>query len=87
MIITPIGPVFHSSKDITIVSKMGEWLVKKFSKVIEDVGKDAVVQVIMDSASNMVKACKLLVERYPHLCTAPCAAHCLHLIIEDIVKL
>ena len=54
-------------------------------KVIAEVGKANVVQIVTDNASAFVKAGKKLMQRY-HLYWTPCAAHCIDLMFEDIGK-
>jgi hypothetical protein len=46
-----------------------------------------VIQVIMESAANCVKARRLVHQQFPHITPAPCAAHCIDLALEDICKL
>jgi Protein of unknown function (DUF 659)/hAT family C-terminal dimerisation region len=43
--------------------------------------------VCTDSASNCVLAGKLIEERFPHITWAPCGAHCMDLLLEDIGRL
>jgi len=55
--------------------------------VVEEIGKDNVVQVVTDGASKFVTARKMLEEKRTKLFWSPCAAHCLDLILEDIDQL
>jgi len=54
---------------------------------ILEVGPQNVVQIITDNAANYVFAGKMLMERYPSIFWTPCAAHCIDLMLEDIVKI
>lgn len=45
------------------------------------------VQIVIDNASNYVKAGKTLMAERKKLYWTPCAAHCLDLMLEDICKL
>ena len=54
-------------------------------KVIAEVGKANMIQIVTDNASAFVKAGKKLMERY-HLYWTPCAAHCIDLMFENIEK-
>ena len=54
-------------------------------KVIAEVGKANMIQIVTDNASAFVKAGKKLMERY-HLYWTLCAAHCIDLMFEDIGK-
>ncbi|KAF0891604.1 hypothetical protein E2562_010593 [Oryza meyeriana var. granulata] len=56
-------------------------------KRIEGIGKDKVVQVVIDNGANFKAAGKLLMERIPTIFWSPCAAHCLDLMLEDIGNL
>ena len=55
-----------------------------WTKKIEEIGKDKVVQVVTDNGANFKAAGKLLMERIPTIFWSPCAAHCLDLMLEDI---
>ena len=54
-------------------------------KIIAEVEKANMVQIVTDNGSAFVKAGKKLMERY-HLYWTPCAAHYIDLIFEDIRK-
>ena len=57
------------------------------TEVVEEVGVNNVVQVIMDNAANYVAVGKLLSLKYPTIFWTPCAAHCIDLMLEDIGKI
>lgn len=42
--------------------------------------------MLSDSASNCVKAKRIVQEQYPHITVGPCAAHVWDLCLEDIAK-
>ena len=46
-----------------------------------------VIQIITDNASNYVLAGKMLEEKHKTIFWAPCAAHCIDLMLEDIGKI
>ena len=54
---------------------------------IEKIGKEKVVQVVMDSAASCVAAGKLVMEKFPSIICSPCTAHCLDLLLDDIGRL
>ena len=58
-----------------------------WTKKIEEIGKDKVVQVVTDNGANFKATGKLLMERIPTIFWSPCAAHCLDLMLEDIGNL
>ena len=85
--VTPEGAVFLGACDTSGEVKDSAYIAEKFGEQIEKVGADKVVQIITDSASNCVAARKLIAKKYPHTTCAPCAAHCVDLLLEDIGKL
>ena len=44
------------------------------------------MQVIIDNSSNYVLAGKMVEAKYKTIFWTPCAAHCIDLMLEDIVK-
>jgi hypothetical protein len=87
MVTSPKGAVFHSAVECTGEIKSGEYIAKLLTDAIRDIGEQNVIQVIMDSAANCVKARRLVHQQFPHITPAPCAAHCIDLALEDICKL
>lgn len=57
-----------------------------YEKTILKIGKENVVQVVTDNASENKKACDMLKGVYPHIFWTPCAAHCINLMFGDIFK-
>jgi hypothetical protein len=51
------------------------------------VGLDNVVQVITNYVYNCKAMDDLLIRDYPLIVWSPCIAHCLDLLIEDIIRL
>ncbi|XP_073046708.1 uncharacterized protein [Primulina eburnea] len=84
---TPKGSMFIESVDASSYSHTGEKMFELLDKFVQKVGVNNIVQVVTDSASNNVYAGKKLMDKYPNLYWAPCAAHCLDLIFEDIFKM
>ncbi|XP_075473835.1 uncharacterized protein LOC142504876 [Primulina tabacum] len=84
---TPKGSMFIESVDASSYSHTGEKMFELLDKFVQKVGLNNIVQVVTDSASNNVYAGKKLMDKYPNLYWAPCAAHCLDLIFEDIFKI
>ncbi|XP_028108499.1 uncharacterized protein LOC114307307 [Camellia sinensis] len=80
----PRGTMFVESVDASSYSKDGQKLFKLLDKFVEKVGKENAVQVIIDSAATNVR---FLEAKYEHLYWTPCAAHCLDLMLEDILKI
>lgn len=78
---------FETAIDCTGHIKTGEFIAEVVGKVIEGLGAERVVGVVMDGAKNCGTAMRLLKERWPHLCTSVCTAHVIDLAFEDIGKI
>ncbi|GJT32139.1 hAT dimerization domain-containing protein [Tanacetum coccineum] len=84
---SPKGSVFIRSLDVSEVTKDANTLFKMLENMVDEVGEQNVIQVVMDNASNYVKDGKLLEATRPHLYWTLCAAHCIDLMLEDIGNL
>ncbi|XP_042009179.1 uncharacterized protein LOC121757748 [Salvia splendens] len=84
---SPGGSVFIKSVDASSFVKTGEKLFELLDSVVEEIGEEHVVQVVTDNWSNYVAAGKMLMEKRKHLYWAPCAAHCIDLMLKDIGKI
>ncbi|XP_060672832.1 uncharacterized protein LOC132803604 [Ziziphus jujuba] len=62
-----------------------KYIYEQLKKIISEVGKKNVVQIVTDNGSAFVKAGKKLMGDY-NLYWTPCAAHCIDLMFEDIGK-
>ncbi|XP_060668905.1 uncharacterized protein LOC132800031 [Ziziphus jujuba] len=62
-----------------------KYIYDQLKKIILEVGKKNVVQIVTDNGSAFVKAGKKLMGNYNLYCT-PCAAYCIDLMFEDIGK-
>lgn len=86
--VSPKGAEFLKAIDTTGESKTGKYIAEVvLQPVIEKVGHERVVQVIMDNASACQTAKEILEETFPDIFATNCAAHCLDLLLEDIGKL
>ncbi|MCO5547614.1 hypothetical protein L7F22_001065 [Adiantum nelumboides] len=54
---------------------------------LAQVGKEHVVQVITDNASNCASMGRKLEAEFPSIVWTPCASHCIDLLLEDIGEL
>ena len=79
--------MFLKSVDASDQAKDAQLLVHLWDEVVEEVGVQNVVQVIIDNASNYVEVGRLLEEKHAPIWWTPCAAHCLDLMLEDIGKI
>lgn len=64
---SPKGSIFLESVDASDYSKTSDKMFELMERSVEAVGEDKVVQVVTYSASNNVKASKLLMKMYPHM--------------------
>ncbi|MCO5574047.1 hypothetical protein L7F22_027825 [Adiantum nelumboides] len=59
----------------------------KQATLAQVVGKENVVQVITDNASNCASMGRKLEAEFPFIVWTPCASHCIDLLLEDIGEL
>ena len=78
------APIFLISDEAGAKKKGGQYISIFLKKGIELVGKDNVIQVIMDNAAANKKAAELLQGEFPHIFFTNCSAHCIDLMMEAI---
>ncbi|XP_054794084.1 uncharacterized protein LOC129299644 [Prosopis cineraria] len=81
------GIVFMKSVDALDLVKDAKILFQLFGEMIEWIGPKNVIYVVIDNAANYIACGRLIHEKYKHIYWSPCAAHCLILILKDIVSL
>ncbi|KAL0288458.1 UNVERIFIED_CONTAM: hypothetical protein Sradi_7097100 [Sesamum radiatum] len=81
------GTIFWKSVDAFDVVKDAQALFKLFQEVIEWVGPTNVVHLVTDNGANYVASGRLIQDHYKSINWSPCVAHCLNLVMKDIVKL
>ncbi|KAJ7963886.1 hAT transposon superfamily, partial [Quillaja saponaria] len=84
---SPEGTVFLKSVDASDIIHSSDYLHELFKQVVEEVGVTHILQVITDSEEQYISAGKRLMAMYPTLYWAPCAAHCINLMLQDFGKL
>jgi hypothetical protein len=84
---SPAETYFLGSVDASSDVANINMLVDLLEKQIDKIGKEHVVQIVTDNASNYKAAGRELMKRIPHLFWTPCATHCLDLLLEDIEKI
>ncbi|CAN1189328.1 hypothetical protein LINPERHAP2_LOCUS39836, partial [Linum perenne] len=87
LVYCPMGTCFVKSVDSSGTVKTADNLFKMFASVIEWVGLKHVVHVVIDNASNYVKAGKKITQHYKNIYWNPCVAHTMNLIMKDICAL
>ncbi|XP_039822849.1 uncharacterized protein LOC120685073 [Panicum virgatum] len=83
---SPEGTYFLESVDASVEVQYA-FMLDLLEKNIEEIGKDIVVQVIIDNGANYKAAGRILMDRIPTLFWSSCAVHCLDLMLEDMGKL
>ncbi|XP_018627616.1 uncharacterized protein [Nicotiana tomentosiformis] len=87
LVISPRERLFLESYDASDSSTDSNKIYNLFEKTILKVGKENVVQVVTDNASENKKAGDMLKGVFPNIFWTPCAAHCIKLMFGDIFKL
>ena len=76
--------IYLSSFDTTNIPKMADYIFFLMDKIVEKVGEDNIVQVVIDNEASFKAAGIFLMEKRKHLFLSPCAAHCIDLMLEDV---
>ena len=82
-----VGTFFLESVDASSEVANAQMLADLLEKQINRIGKEYVMQIVIDNGANFKAAGRILVERMPQLFWTPCAAHRLDLMLEDIGKI
>ena len=86
MVYSQNGPVFLKAVDALGQYKDAQYMGELFIKVIEEVGIESCVQIIIDNAP-VCKAAGLIVEtKYPQIFWTPCIVHSLNLALKSIAS-
>lgn len=80
-------PVFVKSIATAENRHTGDYICSEISTVLSEYGANKFVTIIGDNASNMQKAFRLVKEIHPNIMGLNCAAHTLHLLCKNIVKI
>lgn len=84
MVSSKNGLVFLKAVDALGKYKYTHYIGELFIKVIEEVGVDSCVQIIIDNAP-VCKAIDMIVEtKYPQIFWTPCIVHYLNLALKSI---
>lgn len=63
---------------------MEKYIMSLIGKVIDEIGAENVVQIVIDNNAAYKSAERHLVQKRKHLFWSPFAAHCLDLRLEEI---
>jgi len=80
------GSVFLKSIDASNVCKIAEKIFKTIDDIVEEVGENNVIQVVIDIVAIYKAVGELLMQKRKKLYWNPCAAHCIDLMWEDFEK-
>ncbi|KAJ8759789.1 hypothetical protein K2173_009890 [Erythroxylum novogranatense] len=81
------GKVFLKCVDVSHIMYSADGLYESIKQVVEEVGAEHVVQVITNGEKRYHVVGEKLMHTFPSLYWAPCATHCIDLILEDFGKL
>lgn len=84
---SPLGTFFHKSVDASSYFKNTKCLCDLFDSVIQDIGPENVVQVIIDNTLNLISVGNHIMQNYGSIFWSPCASHCVNLILDDFCKI
>ena len=73
--------------DTTGHTKDGPFLFNKLADVIDGIGPEHVVGIVMDSAQENIRCGRMAQEKYRHIEAIPCATHITNNLFRDISKL
>ncbi|SMR51307.1 unnamed protein product [Zymoseptoria tritici ST99CH_1E4] len=86
--VTPAGEaLFVGSRATGIERHTGQNLCDDAARVIEEIGRENVVCVTTDTASNMMSMQKKIREIFTKMTTLGCSSHNLHLAVNEVIKL
>ncbi|KAL7204547.1 hypothetical protein ACSBR2_017590 [Camellia fascicularis] len=74
---------------ITLACKIqmtAEYYFGLLDKVVDEIGKQYVVQVVTDNEPALKAAGKMLMRKRKHLYWTACSAHCINLMLKDIAN-
>ena len=80
------APMFLRADNCQGEIKTKEYIAEKLRSVIEEVGRQNVVQIITDNASNCKGAGLILEAEYGNIFWTPCVVHTLNLALKSICE-
>ncbi|GBC25431.2 ribonuclease H-like domain-containing protein [Rhizophagus irregularis DAOM 181602=DAOM 197198] len=72
--------------DLSLDSHTVEYLAVQIEEVIKKVKPERISAIVLDNATNIRKARKIINEKYPKIESVQCILHCINLIACDIVS-
>ncbi|CAL5368560.1 unnamed protein product [Camellia sinensis] len=76
------GAMFVKAIDASGNIKDADYVANIFLSVIEEIGKENIVQIVTDNGSNFKAAGLTIENKYPHIFWTPCVVHSLNLALK-----
>lgn len=86
LVSSPSRTFFHKSVDASAYFKNPKHLAELVDSVIQDIGPENIVQIIVDNSLSLAGITTHVAQHYGTIFVTPCASHCVNLILEDICK-
>ncbi|XP_023914363.1 uncharacterized protein LOC112025916 [Quercus suber] len=83
---SPSGVIFLKSFEVSKDKITTLYIKDIISSVIEEIGSDNFVQLIIDSTTNFEPAGDMLIGKYPRLYKTRCATYGIQLLLKDICE-
>ncbi|KAH9625387.1 hypothetical protein KSS87_011458 [Heliosperma pusillum] len=87
LVSSPSRTFFHKSVDASSYYKNGKSLADLFDSVIQEIGQENVVQIIVDGALSYSGIANHILQNYGMVFVSPCASHCVNMILDDFCKI
>lgn len=68
------------------MTRDAKYYLELIDKVIEEIGEEQVIQIVIDNEVAMTSTGKLLMGKRKHTYWVACIAHCMDFILQDIGK-
>lgn len=78
--------LFYKSKCTSGVSQTSEQVAADMFEVLEELGPEKFVSVVTDNTNVNRAAWNLIEDKYPRISAYGCAAHCVNLLVKDILE-
>lgn len=83
---SPSRIFFHKSVDASSYFKNTKCLADLFDSIIQDIGQEHIVQIIMDNSFSYTGISNHILQIYATIFVSPCASQCLNMILEEFSK-
>uniref|UniRef100_A0A7N2RCL3 Uncharacterized protein n=1 Tax=Quercus lobata TaxID=97700 RepID=A0A7N2RCL3_QUELO len=83
---SPSGAIFLNSFEVSRAKITTLYIKDIISSIIDDIGSDKVVQLIIDYTTNFESIGDMLIGKYPRLFITRCAAYGIQMLLKDICE-